>query len=238
MARQHQYKRLDYHYYNYILCPGVNIHLQIINNIKTKAMKHLNKSILIVLVFLFNKQYCSAQNNHLFQKGNFGFAANASVSADRFGGQYSPMFYYKKGRRSIFMGPIIQNKNLNLSGLQLSYDYTLAGKDVIGSEPYNENLELFCFITSIYHCNATLGKSAVWEEKRAYNGYEGDPAKLRFKSIELYAGGGLKLKLFSNIKWMNSIGFGGYTSFNVPKTLCYENKSVGLLLKSGISFDF
>ncbi len=203
-----------------------------------KNQNNQNKFILITLLFLFSKQYCSAQNSHNFRKRNFGFEIIASVSSDGYGGQYSPMLYYKKGRKSFSAGPIIQNKNLNLSGLLVNYDYVLAGKDVIGNEPYNENLELFCFITSIYQHNAMLGKTAILDEQRTYRGYEGDLYKLRFKSIELYAGAGLKINLFSNLKWMNSIGVGGYTSFNVPRHLCYLDKSVGIALKSGLSFDF
>ena len=196
------------------------------------------KSLLLVISLLFITKQGLCQKHTIERNENLGFATSSMISANGYGGMYSPMLYYKKDRRSYFIGPIIQNQKLNFSGVQLNYDYTIVGEDVPETQPYNKNLELFCFFTAAYHYNAALGKRALWEEHMANSEYEGNVCNLRFKSVEVYGGVGLKIKLFKNFKWVNCLGLGGYTSFNSPDNLYYKANSLGLILKTGISFDF
>ncbi len=209
-------------------------------NLKNKNVAILNraKSILFGLSFLFIAEYGFCQGPVIEHNQNLGFIASGMISANQYGGQYSPMLYYKKTRRTYSIGPIIQNKTLNLSGVQFNYDYTIVGEDAIGNEAYNKNLELFCFITTSYYRNASFGKKAVWEEHMANQGYEGDVCKLRFKSLEFFGGVGLKIKLFKNIKWVNSMGLGSSASFNFPGHLYHDAFNTGLILRTGISIDF
>jgi len=208
------------------------------SKLKNASFFDKGKSLLLVLILLFITKQGQCQKPTIARNENLGFASSSMISANGYGGMYSPMVYYKKDRRSYFIGPIIQNQKLNFSGVQFNYDYTIAGEDAPGNEADNKNLELFCFVTAAYHYNAMLGKRALWEEHMANSEYEGQVCNLRFKSVEVYGGVGLKIKLFKNFKWVNCLGLGGYSSFNFPGHLYYNANSLGLILKTGISFDF
>jgi hypothetical protein len=210
--------------------------------LKVKQMKNLKnkntmKSILLIVSFFFIAEYGFCQGPAITNNENLGFIASTMISANQYGGQYSPMLFYKKNRRTYAIGPVIQNQRMNFSGVQLDYKYTIVGVDVPGDEPYNENIELFCFVTAAYYNNALLGKRAVWEEHMANEGYEGDVCKLRLKSVEVFGGAGLKIKLFKNIKWVNSVGLGSSTAFHLPHHLYHEAINTGVILRTGISID-
>jgi len=207
----------------------------ITNNKKTSALSV--RVFLLTACFSLVAQYASCQRRLTANSNeNLGVFAGTMISANRYGGQYTPMLYYKKDRGTYAIGPIIQNQKLNLSGVQFNYEFTLANNS-IADEPQDYNLELFCFLTTAYYHNASLGKAALWEEHMGNKDYEGDPCKLRFKSAEAFAGVGLKTKLPGNFKWVNKIGFGGYGTFNLPSHLYYAGSGLGLTFMTGISFD-
>jgi hypothetical protein len=205
-------------------------------NIQIASPLIQGKLFLAAISFIFSMNGI-CQKNMLVKNENIGIGATSMITADGYGGQYSPMVYYKKDRRSYFIGPVIQNKNFNVSGVQFNYDYTLAGEDATENETSNETLELFCFLTIIYQQQALLGSRTLWEESRTKQGYEGNAGKLQFKSLEVYSGIGLKIRLFKNFKWVSSIGVGGYTSFNFPGHMYYNASNLGLIIKTGVSFD-
>jgi hypothetical protein len=188
---------------------------------------------LILLTFILIAQYGVCQQSTSSQKGNFGLSASSMSNADGYGVQYLPAVYYKKNRSSYFIAPIIQKQKINVSGVQLNYEYTFLAE----GEADAKRLELFCFATGLYQNKALLGKQALSNESMANPEYIGNPSQLHFKSVEAYAGFGLRIKLFKNVKWVNSIGGGGYGSFNFPGNLYYANHNLGLFLKTGISID-
>ena len=223
-----------------ISTPQIKKQETMIKTIKhTKPFLLTGKMFLLAMSLLFiSHKGLSQYRKYNDHTENIGIAAMSSISANGYGGMYTPMLYYKKDRRTYFVGPVLQNQRLNLSGLQFNFAYTIAGQEARGNEAYNENLELFCFLTSSYYFNAYMGKRTLWEEKRTNSGYEGDLCKLTFKSVEVYGGVGLKLKIFKNCKWINSVGLGGYTSIDFPGHLYYNASNMGLILKTGISYDF
>lgn len=208
--------------------------LKAVNAIFTNQMR----SIFLIVSFLFSTEYGMCQRSAVLHNENLGFIASSMISGNQYGGQYSPMMYYKKDRRTYAIGPVIQNKSLNLSGMKFNYEYTLVGLDAPGDEGYYKNLELFCFVAAAYYYKALLGKRAVWEEHMANQSYEGDVSKLRFKSMEIFGGVGLKIKLVKNIKWVNSVGLGRSESFAFPDHLYHDAINIGVILRTGISFDF
>ncbi|MGZ3919744.1 MAG: hypothetical protein ACXVNR_01655 [Bacteroidia bacterium] len=207
------------------------------NRKKTFAGKH---EVLLAIFLLFSAEYMMSQRGVALKENNenLGVMTSMIVSAEGYGSRCSPALYYKNKRRTLSAGPVIQNSKSSVTGVQLNYFYTIAGKDAIGNECYNENLELFGFISASYYYNAALGKRALREEKLANTDYEGDPCQLRFKSLSLYAGVGLKLTIFKNFKWINSMGLGGYKSFQFPPHLYYNECNLGLTIRTGISYDF
>ena len=196
--------------------------------------KFTSKTIAIMLLsFVLIVEQGTCQQTASIQKGNIGLAVSSMFNADGYGVQYLPSVYYKKNRNTYFIAPLIQKQKANVSGVQLNYEYTL----VAPGEAYAKGLELFCFAAGLYQNNALLGKQALHNESLANCEYKG-AFQLHFKSVEAYAGFGLRIKLFKNVKWVNSLGVGGYASFNFPQHLNYESHNLGLYLKTGISIDF
>ncbi|HXD94409.1 MAG TPA: hypothetical protein VNX01_14480 [Bacteroidia bacterium] len=191
------------------------------------------KAMSVLLGLVLMVQYGTCQQVSSIQKGNFGLAASSMFNADGYGVQFLPSVYYKKNRSTYFIAPIVQKQKANISGVQLNYEYTFLAED----EADSKGLELFCFATGIYQSNALLGKQALQNESIANPEYSGNVSQLHFKSTEAYTGFGLRIKLFKNVKWANSIGAGGYTSYNSPQHLYYADHNFGLYLKTGISID-
>ena len=203
---------------------------------KTYNLKIAAKSIVVMLLgFILSTQYSFGQQLASAQNGNFGLAVSGMFNADGYGIQYLPSVYYQKNRGTYFIAPIVQKQKANVSGVQLNYEYTFVAA---GEADGAKGLELFGFATGLFQSNALLGKQAVYNEHMKYPESTEDVSKLRIKSIEAYAGFGLRIKLFKNIKWVNSIGGGGYASFNVPANMYYANHNFGLMLKTGISIGF
>ena len=187
---------------------------------------------LMLLSFVLIVQCGTCQQTTSIQKGNFGLAVSSIFNADGYGVQYLPSVYYKKNRGTYFIAPLIQKQKANVSGVQFNYEYTL----IAPGEADAKGLELFCFAAGLYQSNALLGKQALRNESVANSEYVG-ASQLHFKSVEAYTGFGLRIKLFKNVKWVNSIGAGGYASFNFPQHLYYADHNLGLYLKTGISID-
>lgn len=193
-----------------------------------------NKSIfLILLSFLLIAQYGICQQFTKAKKSGFGLAISSMINVDGYGTQYLPAAYYKKNRSYFFAGPTVQKEKLNVSGVQFNYEYSLVKED----DSYTKRLELFCFATALYQHNATLGKQTLRDESIANPEYTGNISQMNFKAVEVYGGFGLRIKLFKSLKWINSIGGGGYSCFNFPQHLYYANHNMGLYFKTGISFD-
>jgi hypothetical protein len=191
------------------------------------------KIVLLAVSLVFSLEYGICQQNTPIQKGNFGLAALSIADADGYGTQLLPSVYYKKNRGTYYIAPIIQKQKTNVSGIQLNYEYTLVGE----GEAYAKRLELFCFATGIYQNDALMGKHALCNESMANPEFSDNICQMHFKSVEAYAGFGLRIKLFKNVKWVNSLGGGGYTSFNFPCHLYYAGHNLGMILKTGISID-
>ena len=202
------------------------------NFIKNNYVQRTNL-LLIILGFVLMTQYGIGQQSNIVSKGNFGLSVSGMICADGYGTQYLPTLYYKKNRSCFFAGSIIQKKKANLSGVQLNYEYTLVKED----DAYSGRLELFCFATGLYQNKAILGKQTLHEESVANPEFNENMCEIHFKTMEVYGGFGLRIKLFKNVKWTNSIGGGGYTSFNSPCNLYYATHNFGLILKTGISID-
>jgi len=202
----------------------------------------IGKTGLFVLALCLFTGPAFSQNKAGSDKLHTGIGVFSQVSANGYGTQYAPQVFLKKGRRTCYAGPLIQKRKTNLSGIELNFTYSLTGAEVAQriQDGYNPNLELFVFIAAAYSNNAALGKHTLREENYTpAEGAQKDLSNTRFRSAELYAGAGLNIRFLKNFKWMNCIGVGGYTSFGFPgeMDLYYDASSLGLILKTGISFD-
>jgi len=204
---------------------------------KTRIIVTLVGRSLILAIFLFMNT-AFAQTESKKNKVKAGAVLFSQVSANGYGGQTLPMFFMSKGRRSYFLGPTIQNRLFNLSGLQFNYTYALTGPKIAGHDACEP--ELFVFICGAYNFKAYLGKAVLREELLTNPlAEERHVAAMRFRSTEAFAGFGLSFRLFKKFRFTNAIGLGGYHSFGFPdkSSLYYNSSNIGLVLRSGISFD-
>ncbi|HXB40324.1 MAG TPA: hypothetical protein VNZ49_07255 [Bacteroidia bacterium] len=212
---------------------------------KTRTTKIIStligKSFATALLFLAFNNIAVAQKQSTPKNLNIGIGVMSQICANGYGSIYNPFLYLKNGRRSFYAGPVIQKRRANLSGFQFNFTYSLTGRDVAYGEGFNPNIELYTFITAGYNNNALLGKRTLWEENCVDPAArENNVCEIKFKSAELYAGVGLKIQFLKKFKWINSMGVGGYTSFGFPNhlQLYYNASNIGLILKTGISYDF
>jgi hypothetical protein len=179
-------------------------------------------------------QTATATNNKVVT----GVSISSQVSANGYGGSTLPALYVKNGRRSLFAGPVIQNRNFKMSGVQLNYTYSLTGLATGSKNPYEP--ELFAFVSGAYNYKALMGQHTLREEQLANPScMDNHITSYSFRSAELFAGVGLRLKVLKRFQWTNSVGLGGYASFNFPTAmnLYYNASNIGLVLRTGILFD-
>lgn len=220
---------------------------------KTNPNLTNNKGSIKIIVTLIGKQtafiatvflllpFCIYSQNspNIYRKTYIGTSFYGQVSANGYGSSYSLMPFIKTGRRSLFAGPVIGKRKFQLSGFQANYTYSLTGPDAPG---YIEGMpELFVFVNGAYHFNARLGKRTLQEEDCA-NPFskELDAASMRFRSIEVYGGVGLRIRFANHFKWVNAVGLGGYHTFDFPEKqgLFYSQRNAGLVLRTGIMYEF
>lgn len=173
------------------------------------------------------------------KKTHFGVSASSSLSGAGFGTMYTPGVYYKTDKTKIELGLNIQKRKFNMSGMQVNFEYILFD-DQKGC--YNDglmgDLELFSFATVRYNSSAYLSKGQIGREKKINPDNNRSFDNLKFSAIEGYVGLGLKIRVVDNLKWSNSIGFGGWKTLSGDKSLYREYNSVSIALNTGLSFDF
>jgi len=197
------------------------------------------KAFMGILMLSLLTVIAPAQNTRKFYE-NFGVRASTTVSANRFGAIYSGSVSYKFNTHTFSVGATAQNKKFKPSGLQFNYEYTLMD----GSKHYGskiDRLQLYAFGMTTYHNNVFLGKSACEEEQSTVADDDRRPVDMscvKLKAVDAYAGFGLRIAFLQNFKWYNSIGIGGYNVLNAPSGLYYNSRSMGLMVRTGISYQF
>lgn len=193
------------------------------------------KCISIVALAILLSTNVFSQN----KKSGFGISASTSISGAGFGTLYTPGVYYSKNKTKIELGLNIQKRKLNTSGAQINVEYLLFSDE---KGCYNDGLmgdvELFSFATIRYNSSAYLSKGQIGREKKINPDNNMSYGNLKLSAIEGYAGFGLKVRIIDNLKWNNSIGFGGWQTLSGEKTLYREYSSVSLTLGSSLSYDF
>ncbi|MEO8762007.1 MAG: hypothetical protein ABI448_14010 [Bacteroidia bacterium] len=203
---------------------------------KSKAIQ-INITYLVVLFMLFlSSKKMMGQMQLPKLKGNIGVGLFGQISVNGYGTEYMPTIYYKTGRKTFFVAPTIQKQKANLSGIQITYQYSLTGAEIKGHE--EGELELFVFFTAAYHHNAMLGKVTERDDQKANSLLaENGTLTYRYSSVEAFGGFGLSIPFLKRFKWTNSVGLGGYTSFNFSSQKYYHNQNLGLTLRTGITMN-
>ncbi|MCE3279235.1 MAG: hypothetical protein K0S44_1426 [Bacteroidetes bacterium] len=204
------------------------------NTLTTSAFSKTFAFVAIV-IFLISGHSAISKS---FPTGYFGIRGSAAIAASRFGTIYSPALTYQSGRNTMSFGATMQKKDkFSLSGFQLTYEFTLLDP-LLHSDCNLEWFELYSFLHLGYHNRVFLGKQVCDEENICNKELKTDPAQLKLKAIEGYAGFGFRVKLYKNLKWFNVIGIGGYDVLGSTKGLFYSNYSAGIMVKTGLSYQF
>jgi hypothetical protein len=139
----------------------------------------------------------------------------------------------------IELGLNIQKRKLNVSGMQVNFEYTLLDDS---KKCYNDgsagDLELFAFSTVKYSWDAYLSKSQIKIEKMVATDRNIPFDNLKFAAVEAYVGFGLNVRLSKKLKCRNSIGFGGWTSINGERHLYRQYDGISIALSTGLTMDF
>jgi hypothetical protein len=166
---------------------------------------------------------------------SFGFGVMAQVTADGYGCAYLPSALVVHKRNTFVIAPVVQKRNLNVSGVQAGWQYALTGEPVTGER----GPELFLTVHGAYQPNALMGIGTLRNEYTANRQATEDKVhELRFRSAELFAGVGCRFSLIPNLKWVNRVAIGGNTSFGFPSCehMYFSGKNFGLSLATGLTY--
>lgn len=181
-------------------------------------------------------------NNSLLSQGEsakFGISATSSISSDGFGTMYTPGVFYQKNNCKIELGMNVQKRKLNISGMQVNFEYTLFDDSKGCYEgSLAGDMELFAFSTIKYSSRAYLSTSQIKIEKMIGKDSNILYEDLKYTAVEGYVGLGLKVKLSNKLKFNNSIGLGGWKTLEGENCLYRNYDGVSISLTTGLSYDF
>lgn len=232
------------------------------NSKKEQSATKLNKGekltivivvITLLLLLLLSSGKAQAQN---MIKGKIGFSISSTVTGSGHGTNYSPQIHYNFKNNSISVGPNIQKRLSHLSGVQFNYERTVCtgydyedgenidtllinesfDDDMYNDEPYNKNVELFLVVNTIYHYSANLSEATITGEP-SLAGSSTSLSDFKYRTLESYAGFGLRIRINDNLKWSNNIACGAYISSKGP-CLARMQKDVSLLLRTSLCYTF
>lgn len=94
---------------------------------------------------------------------------------------------------------------------------------------------MFLYLNARYNSNLVLGDFQIRVEKKVNPECSTDFSNLKFSTAEMYLGFGVRTKITKKIKWVNSIGIGGYKTLSGAEDIYREGSTICLTLKTGLS---
>ncbi|MCW3084709.1 MAG: hypothetical protein JWP12_2075 [Bacteroidetes bacterium] len=197
---------------------------------------HTGHLLFIVIINLLLASGSLFAQNRVKSHGSLGLRVSSTISANRFGAIYAPSVFYKSKRNLFAAGIMVQKQDPHFCGFQGNYEYTIL--DGNSGDCYLRWLELFAFATAGYYNQAQLGHTVCEEERTENPDFKENLDDKKFKALEAYAGFGLRVTFLKNFKWFSCIGIGGYDVLNAPQGMYYNTHAVGMLMRTGISYQF
>lgn len=181
----------------------------------------------------------------------FGYTMSWSGSSSGFGAMYNPGVFISKGNCTSVLALNIQQRRMNFSGLQYTFEYSIINlmksvggwyeNEHVNSSYYYNNqdqseskFDFFLFANVKYNFNAYLGMERMKIEKYIYPESDINLAKLKFSDVEGCFGFGGKINVTEQLKIKGSIGVGGYNTLSGEKKLDREYSNAGLFFKIGL----
>ena len=200
----------------------------------TQKKSAIFKAITFILVLILQSNFSNAQ----ISKKCFGLILNTTTTGNGHGLIFSPGIIFNSNKSQLALEFNFQKRNGNFSGTQLTYEYAIYN----GSNPRNlycdkDIFDVFLYLNARYNSNLVLGDNQIRIEKKADPESSTDFSNLKFSTAEMYLGFGVRTKIAKHIKWVNSIGIGGYETLSGAKDIYREGSTICLTLKTGLSIN-
>lgn len=195
---------------------------------KNLQMYYLKMKIVLISVTLVTSLVKSyAENPYV------SFLIMRDITGSGLGGNICPSISLTHNRSSFSIGPNFQRKNLNSSGIQLNYKYSVA-------KNYTEMIELYFYGNLMVHTAAYTGTTRIETEKSTYTGGTASYEYIKLKVIEGYGGLGLQINLSNYFSVASSIGLGMYNTLNANcyAEKCREKSATCLQLQFSLIYNF
>jgi len=184
---------------------------------------------LLVLPTSMKAQRFGYQNSNM----KYGIGISESISANGHGAITAFNFKVKKLNKELQIGVNYQNQTKSVAGLNLNLNKYLGDR--------YEAQNMYFSLSFRYFCNCQMSEKL----NNQFHNSEYLVAIERFKTYEAFVAFGLKAHLSECIYIDNKLGFGVYyndvvgtDNRHIPDDLFREDLGVGLLLSTGIHFEF
>lgn len=171
--------------------------------------------------------------NKMISQNSMAFGLSSQVAANGYGVEYVPSLIFAHGQNVLNIGASIPKGKARFDGLQVKYERTVTGEAVQDSATC---LELFFFANAAYYHNASLGIQCSQRENMVNPDLSvAQLRSMKFNSLELYTGAGLRIPFLHRFKWVNYVGVGYYNSLTRCCKLYRDPTGLGLFLSTGLS---
>lgn len=201
-------------------------------NTTVSKMQLTLKALAVAFVLLTNSGISQSQSLGI------GVGISSTVGGCGYGTIYNPSIHVSKGPVQVELAANIQKRKFNFTGAQLSLEYSIFdGCNGVLDEYAREGFQVFLFTSANYNRGAYLGKMQLKTERRVADDSQINFESLRYNSVDMTAGFGVKVHLIKGLKWVNSVGFSGWQTLKGEKATYREYSSFCLKLKSGLTYD-
>ncbi len=181
------------------------------------------RNILLLATFMIFMVNASAQ------KTNMHLGVSYRSSGNGLGSVINPHFGVRKKCHEIVLGTNIQKRNLNVTGLNLRYNYNLGRVN---------RTEFFLFCDVNYFNNAFLGKNYVTAEAYCKREYASFYQNYKMKVIGEHGGFGIRICQSNYFNGFVLIGAGCYQTLSpYPQELFRLRERSGMSLLLNVGFN-